>query len=311
MFRALLAASVFLPALAAQGPITKPPPKKPDGKLLFLTVCATCHGQDGKGDGPLKVVPTPRDLTSGKFSFGNTKQAILHTVANGIPPAMPPHKDLLTEAQRLAVVEYVLTLMPEQIEMPERLSKLVVGAQPIFVQGILERHPHGLVLGLPGGITLAYDTENLRMLGIHEGEFVDRTDWRERGGTPLALLGKPWKLPDLLPFPGMRLALRATEALAGTARIEFDVRTSPEAKPIRGTETIRWLPVRDGKVVVREIELSAPLALQEAEQTSPDGDHETLALLRKRDAQHYAFVLGRAAKWTDALRVDLEKELAR
>lgn len=311
MFRALLASSLFLHALAAQSPVAKPPPKKPDGKLLFLTVCATCHGQEGKGDGPLKVVPSPRDLTSGKFSFGNTKQAILHTVTNGIPPAMPPHKDLLTDAQRLAVVEYVLSLMPEQIEMPERLSKLVVGDKPIFAQGILDGHPRGLVLGLPGGITLAYDTENLGLLGIYEGEFVDRTDWRERGGTPLALLGKPWKLPELFLFPGMRLALRATEVLAKSASIEFDVQTSPGANPIRGTEAIRCITVRDAKVVVRALEFSAPLALPESEQTSADGDHETLALVRKRDAQHYVFALGRAAKWTDALRTDLEKELAR
>lgn len=39
------------------------------GSGLFATHCATCHGGDGRGDGPAAIAlnPKPRDLTEGTF----------------------------------------------------------------------------------------------------------------------------------------------------------------------------------------------------------------------------------------------------
>ena len=184
--RPVLALAALATALAAQA-------AKPDGKLLFTTHCALCHGIAGKGDGLLKTVPPPRDLTSGRFSFGNTRDAIRKTIANGIPPAMPPHKDLLPEAAREALLEYVLTLLPEQLELPERLSRVDAGERPVVVYGALPEHPRALVVGLPGGFTWLYSRDPLRLLEVRRGDCVDRSDWRERGGTPLVPLGKPWR----------------------------------------------------------------------------------------------------------------------
>ena len=56
-------ALVRSPALAAQRRATRPP-----GKTNFDTLCATCHGPAGKGDGPAGAAlnPPPRDFTEGR-----------------------------------------------------------------------------------------------------------------------------------------------------------------------------------------------------------------------------------------------------
>lgn len=45
-------------------PVAMPQPK--DGAALFLTLCASCHGELGRGDGPVAplLVNPPPDLTS-------------------------------------------------------------------------------------------------------------------------------------------------------------------------------------------------------------------------------------------------------
>ena len=41
------------------------------GKTTFDTNCASCHGESGKGDGPVGAVlqPPPRDFSVGDFKF--------------------------------------------------------------------------------------------------------------------------------------------------------------------------------------------------------------------------------------------------
>jgi hypothetical protein len=72
-----------------------------------------------------------------------------------------------------------------------------VGERPLFVRGILPpsaegapQQPRGLLLGLPDGFTFEYRTDDLALLGVRQGEFVERSDWVGRGGTPLAPLGR-------------------------------------------------------------------------------------------------------------------------
>ena len=76
---AILAFVVFLPATAwAQGSgvkktgaaVTDPS----DGKQMFASYCAPCHGRGGKGDGPAAAAlnPRPADLTAFARKRGGT-----------------------------------------------------------------------------------------------------------------------------------------------------------------------------------------------------------------------------------------------
>jgi len=62
----------FCFALAALGlflaPTTAP---AADGKVPFTANCASCHGETGKGDGPVGAAlnPKPRDFSTAEFKF--------------------------------------------------------------------------------------------------------------------------------------------------------------------------------------------------------------------------------------------------
>jgi mono/diheme cytochrome c family protein len=45
------------------------------GKTTYTQFCVTCHGESGKGDGPVgkALTPPPRDFTKGDFKFDADK----------------------------------------------------------------------------------------------------------------------------------------------------------------------------------------------------------------------------------------------
>lgn len=88
------------------------------GKEVFMGkgACFTCHGEQGKGDGPqaatLAVKPRSFDAPVGEWKNGPTMEGIMKTLNEGIPPkyVMTPYKQQLSEDERKSVAKYVLKL---------------------------------------------------------------------------------------------------------------------------------------------------------------------------------------------------------
>jgi hypothetical protein len=170
----------------------------PNAVARFTTLCAQCHGEDGSGTGTAVLDRPARSFMDGGFSFGNTPVAIARTLGTGIPGTpMPGFGDVLNEEQRLDLARYVLTLGPpiETVDVEDTI--MTVTDRPLIVRGILPPitdaaaiNPRGLLIGTTNGFSYEYRTDDVRLLGIRQGDFVHRTDWTGRGGTPLEPLGQ-------------------------------------------------------------------------------------------------------------------------
>src|SRR5688500_11018177 len=70
----------------AQGPDIGTDAQRESGRSVYQKNCAQCHGDKGNGEGyaTLRVVPRPRDFTTGAFK--------VRTTPNG---ALPIHEDLV------------------------------------------------------------------------------------------------------------------------------------------------------------------------------------------------------------------------
>jgi mono/diheme cytochrome c family protein len=81
-----------------------------EGKKLVETNCATCHGPEGKGNGPAAAAlppPKPADWTSARVA-SETDGEIFWKISNG-RGAMPPWKHL-PEKDRWTLVDYIRSL---------------------------------------------------------------------------------------------------------------------------------------------------------------------------------------------------------
>ena len=87
-------------------------------KTRFKTVCATCHGLTGKGDGAgaAALNPKPRDYSSKEWQESVTDEHIAKVIVGGGPavglsPIMPPNPDLADKQDVVdALVEIVRSL---------------------------------------------------------------------------------------------------------------------------------------------------------------------------------------------------------
>jgi cytochrome c oxidase cbb3-type subunit 3 len=80
--------------------------KAEQGKEKFLTVCAACHGPDGKGNA---AIGAP-NLTDNIWLHGFGEQAILNMVNNGKQNVMPPQGKTLTPEQVKVLTAYIWSL---------------------------------------------------------------------------------------------------------------------------------------------------------------------------------------------------------
>lgn len=84
------------------------------GAQLFAERCASCHGEFGRGDGPViraAQIGAPPDFTQPSTMSMQGVQAIYDVVTAGrIELMMPPWEGVLTAAERQAVAAYVAAL---------------------------------------------------------------------------------------------------------------------------------------------------------------------------------------------------------
>lgn len=89
-----------------------------EGKALFETYCAVCHGTEGKGDGPIssKIPPPPSYLSQRVMEFAPGR--IFHVITLGTGK-MPSYAAQLKPDERWKIVTYVHTTLQKQGEQPQ------------------------------------------------------------------------------------------------------------------------------------------------------------------------------------------------
>ena len=92
-----------------QNPVTSTAVSIENGKRLFNTYCASCHGPEAKGDGPVakKFIPPP-NLTLEVFRK-RPDGFIYETIRSG-GPLMPSQGEALLPQERWEIVNYLRTL---------------------------------------------------------------------------------------------------------------------------------------------------------------------------------------------------------
>lgn len=77
------------------------------GAFLYRINCAVCHGDEGRGDGPVgrKFDPSPADLND-KHTQSQTDGQLFFTLTRG-RVEMPSYRDALSQRERWDVINYL------------------------------------------------------------------------------------------------------------------------------------------------------------------------------------------------------------
>ena len=87
------------------------------GREKFATICAACHGPDGKGN---QQIGAP-NLTDQIWLHGSSEASIIETIGKGRNRVMPAHKEFLGEAKVHILAAYVYSLSnPQPAGAPAR-----------------------------------------------------------------------------------------------------------------------------------------------------------------------------------------------
>ena len=113
-------------------PIGPPPPEIANdvlltrGREIYLARCVACHGNDGRGDGPLAanlIGPPVGNLTDNEWKHGDRPDQVLSVIDKGVPNTrMDGWGRVLDPPELKAVAAYVYFLakrpVPEELRQP-------------------------------------------------------------------------------------------------------------------------------------------------------------------------------------------------
>ena len=105
------------------------------GKQLFQTACSSCHGEDGKGDGAAGAAlnPKPRNFhLSEGWKNGRKATEIYNTLQKGILTSGMPGFDYLAPSDRIAIIQFVRSLMPAHPAPPNDTPENVVALDKTY-----------------------------------------------------------------------------------------------------------------------------------------------------------------------------------
>lgn len=124
-------------------PVTLPPPpdwfRDPEqrtahienGRELFVGNCATCHGDEGRGDGPSSTLlmdmweqPTrPANLITGRIKSGRSASDLFKAITTGLDGSpMPSFEEALDEGDRWDIVAFLSDL--RETHLQQKLANL-------------------------------------------------------------------------------------------------------------------------------------------------------------------------------------------
>ena len=91
------------------------------GKKVYDTYCATCHGKQGKGDGPgaAALKPKPRDFTDKNYMEKLKDDYLFKIISDGgasvgKSPLMPAWKTSIKKEDINNVIAYIRTFAPSK-----------------------------------------------------------------------------------------------------------------------------------------------------------------------------------------------------
>jgi mono/diheme cytochrome c family protein len=104
-----------LPSIDLKEVAAASPAQLKAGADIFAQNCVSCHGLNGKGDGPAGITlnPGPRDLTAlNTWKNGTRTSDIFRTISLGSPGTRMSAFDFLSPGERLALAHFVESLAP-------------------------------------------------------------------------------------------------------------------------------------------------------------------------------------------------------
>ena len=98
------------------------------GREIFVSRCASCHGKDGRGDGPLSKGlngPKPRDFVADEWKYGTRAAQVLKVVTDGVVgTSMAGWKSSYSAEELRAVTAYLYVLAKRPVPGELRMGRI-------------------------------------------------------------------------------------------------------------------------------------------------------------------------------------------